>query len=254
VQLNVDWKISDAVTFTSITGCRKVESRFTWDWDGGLGDLTAVPLNAVTQTNVQPIVPLDVATQPVQTSGAFQVQPLEQEFTSQELRLAGTHSSIDWLAGAYWFQQDMLQPRAVDIGLAGLPFIPPLYIRERFTEKRDGWAAFGQVTFRPIYRLELTVGTRYSDETADTGGQRVINISDAAIRAFLKTNDFSADNVSNMASVSYKIRPDVNVFASWGQGWTASRRSRSSRTPARARAGASSSRPPRSRPTRCACR
>lgn len=221
VQLNVDWEVSDAITLTSITGRRKVKSRFTWDWDAGVSDLTPVTLGAVTQTNVPPIVPLSVATQPVQARGAFQVQPLEQEFTSQELRLAGAHSKIDWLAGAYWFKQDMLQPRAVDIGLAGLPFIPPLYIRERFTEKRDGWAVFGQVTFQPIDRLELTLGTRYSDETADTGGQRVINISDVAIRAFLKSNDFSADNISSMASVSYKFTDNVNVFASWGQGWKA---------------------------------
>ena len=166
-------------------------------------------------------MPLTVAPQPVQASGIFQLQNLKQEFTSQEFRLAGSGQSLDWLVGAYWFEQEMLQPRTVDHGLAGAGVLPPLYIRERFTETRDGWAAFGQVTFRPIEKLEVTLGTRYSDETADTDGERVINIANVAIRAFLKTNDFSADNFSSMASVSYQVTPDVNLYATWAQGWKA---------------------------------
>ena len=221
IQLNVDWELNDAVTLTSITGRRTVESRIQWDWDGKPSNLTPVTLNAVTQTNSPPIVPLTVAPQPVQASGIFQLQNLKQEFTSQEFRLAGSGQSLDWLVGAYWFEQEMLQPRTVDHGLAGAGVLPPLYIRERFTETRDGWAAFGQVTFRPIEKLEVTLGTRYSDETADTDGERVINIANAAIRAFLKTNDFSADNFSSMASVSYQVTPDVNLYATWAQGWKA---------------------------------
>ncbi|MBU3670929.1 MAG: TonB-dependent receptor [Sinobacteraceae bacterium] len=221
IQLNVDWQLGESVTLTSITGRRDVKSQMQWDWDGRVTNLTPVPLNAVTQTNAPPIVPIQVATQPVSASGVFQLQNLEQEFTSQELRLSGVGEKFDWLVGAYWFQQDMLQPRAVDIGLAGAGLVPPLYIRERFTEKRDGWAAFGQVTFRPADKWEITLGTRYSDETADTDGQRVINIANVAIRAFLKTNNFNADNVSSMASVSYAVTPDVNVYATWAQGWKA---------------------------------
>ncbi len=221
IQLNVEWELNDAVTLTSITGRRTVESRIQWDWDGKPSNLTPVTLNAVTQTNSPPIVPLTVAPQPVQASGIYQLQNLKQEFTSQEFRLAGSGQSLDWLVGAYWFEQEMLQPRTVDHGLAGAGVLPPLYIRERFTETRDGLAAFGQVTFRPIEKLEVTLGTRYSDETADTDGERVINIANAAIRAFLKTNDFSADNFSSMASVSYQLTPDVNLYATWAQGWKA---------------------------------
>jgi len=221
IQLNVDWKLTDSTTLTSITGRRKVESQIQWDWDGKPSNLTPVSLNAVTQSNAPPIVPLDVALQPVQARGIYQFQTLEQEFTSQEFRLAGTGTRFDWLAGAYWFEQEMLQPRLVDHGLAGAGVLPSLYIRERFTEQRDGWAVFGQLTFRPLEKVEVTLGTRYSDETADTDGQRVINIANVAIRAFLKTNDFSADNVSSMASVSYALSPDVNVYATWAQGWKA---------------------------------
>jgi iron complex outermembrane receptor protein len=220
VQLNVDWKLSDAITLTSITGRRKVKSQFQWDWDAKVSNQTPVTLNAVTQTNTPPIVPLDLAPQPVVARGIFQLQPMEQEFTSQELRLAGT-GTVDWLAGGYWFKQDMLQPRSVDLGLAGAGVIPPLYIRERFTEKRDGYAVFGQATFKPMEKIEVTVGTRYSKENADTGGGRVINISNVAIRAFLKTNTFSADNVSSLASVSWKFAPNANAYVTWSQGWKA---------------------------------
>lgn len=219
-QLNIDWKLSDAVTLTSITGRRTVKSQFQWDWDAKVSDLTPVTLNAQTVTNAPPIVPISVAPQPITVRGVFQLQAMKQEFTSQELRLAGT-GRVDWLAGAYWFKQDMLQPREVDLGQAGAGVIPPLYIRERFTEKRDGWAGFGQVTFKPMEKLELTLGSRYSKENADTGGQRVINISNVAIRAFLKTNEFSADNVSSMASLSWKFAPNANAYVTWSQGWKA---------------------------------
>jgi iron complex outermembrane receptor protein len=221
IQLNIDWKLTDSTTLTSITGYRDVKSRFTYDWDAHVTDQTPLTLSAVTETNVpgEPPVPLNVAPEPITVAGAYQTQPMEQEFISQELRLAGGSTRFDWLVGAYGFNQDMDQPRKVDIG-PGVPFVP-LYIREHFKESRDGWAVFGQVAFRPIEPLELTLGTRYSDESVDATGQRVINIADAAIRAFLKNNSSSADNVSSMASISYKLSSATNVYFTWSQGWKA---------------------------------
>jgi iron complex outermembrane receptor protein len=218
-QLNLDWKLAHGITLTSITGRRQVKSQFTYDWDGGVTDQTPMTLRAVTQTNSPPIVPVSVAPQPITVRGAVQTQPLDQKFVSQELRLAGNGPSLDWLTGAYYFRQDMLQPRAVDIG-PGAPFVP-LYIRERFTEQRDGWALFGQLTYKPVERVEVTLGSRYSDETTQTGGERVINIANAAIRAFVKDDKTRSDNVSSMAAVSYKFTPGVLAYATWAQGWKA---------------------------------
>lgn len=219
VQLNIDWKLTDAMTFTSITGSRQVESDITYDWDGAVTDQTPLTLSAVTQTNSPPIGPISVASSPVIVRGVAQRQLLEQEFVSQELRLAGATERLDWLVGAYYFDQSILQPRFVDIG-PGVPFVP-LYIRERFTEDRDGWAAFGQLTFRPIDRLELTLGTRYSDESVEVGGERVLNVADASIFAFLKSGELSTDNVSSMASVSWDLSDTALIYASWSQGWKA---------------------------------
>jgi len=218
-QLNIEYKLSDSITLTSISGRRQVKSQSSYDWDAHVSDLTPMTLSAVTETNSPPIVPIDVAPQPITVAGAIQIQPMSQTFGSQELRLSGTGNTLDWLAGAYWFKQDMLQPRAVDIG-PGVPFLP-LYIRERFTESRHGYAGFGQVTWRPLDHFEFTVGTRYSNEKARTGGERVINIADIAIRAFLKDDQKDASNVSSMASVSWKPTSTLRVYATFAQGWKA---------------------------------
>lgn len=100
----------------------------------------------ITESTSVPTVPILVAPEPITLSGVTHDTGIDQEFFSQELRLAGVLDSLDWMLGAYYFDQSIRQTRAFDIG-PGIPFFP-LYIREDFTEDRDGYAVFGQASYR----------------------------------------------------------------------------------------------------------
>jgi len=219
LQLNVDWALSDALTLTSLTGYRKVDSESYFDPDMNVTDQTPLTLSPVTESTSTPTVPISVAPEPITVAGVSHFVALEQEFLSQELRLAGRTASVDWLLGAYYFEQEMLQDRSFDIG-PGVPFVP-LYIREAFSEDRDGYAIFGQATIDLTNRLELTAGARYSDENVEVGGDRVLNILDASIFAFPKVGDTSYDNVSGTLSLAYDLSDDILTYATVAMGWKA---------------------------------
>lgn len=218
-QITINYEINDDITLTSQTGTRTVESNILIDDDANVTNQAALTLSPVPFSTTVPPVPLSVALEPITVAGTQQRVDLTQDFWSQELRLTGSHGNFDWLLGAYYFEQDIDQFRSRDVG-PGVPFVP-LYIRESFFEARDGYAFFGQASFRPIQQLELAAGGRYSQENVRTGGDRVLNIADASINAFQKNGEADFDNFSPMASISYDINDDFLIYATYSQGWKA---------------------------------
>ena len=218
-QVTINIELSDSIKLTSQSGYRQVKSNILLDDDANVTDQTPLTLRAVPFSTTVPSVPLSVALSPITVAGSTQRVDLTQDFWSQELRLAGKSEKFDWLVGGYYFKQDMDQFRSRDIG-PGVPFVP-LYIRESFKEKRDGYAGFGQASFRPWEALELTVGGRYSDESVKTGGDRVLNVADASINAFQKNGKKSFNNFSPMASISYNFGGGILTYATFSQGWKA---------------------------------
>ncbi len=219
IQLNVDWDISDQLVLNSLTGYRTAESDMSYDPDFNISNQALVTFRAVTMSTTTPSVPISVAPDPVDLFGVFHRTGLEQDFFSQELRLSSSSDSVDWLIGAYYFDQSMSQSRQFDIG-PGIPFFP-LYIREAFTEDRDGYAGFGQFSYRPIERWELTLGARYSDEKVKKDGERVLNILNAIIFAFPVPGESSDDNVSFLGSIAYEATDNVNAYFTISEGWKA---------------------------------
>lgn len=220
VQLTAEWRVNDAMTLTSISGYRKVESDITIDFDGERTDQTPVTLNGVPGSRVAPA--------PITFQGISQFSGITQEFWSEELRLAGTGERFDWLAGLYYFDQKQDQLRNFDIaGVRADPavaFLVPLTIREDFTSDRDGWAIFGQASWRPLDRLETTVGVRFSEETVGIGGERMRNIAQVenANPTFFSLNgEKTFSDVSPMFSVSYELAPSVRSYLTVAQGWKA---------------------------------
>ena len=218
-QLTIDWSIANSVTLTSLTGFRSVESDNTYDPDFNVSDQTPATFGPVTESTSTPTIPIVVAPDPITFAGVTHDTGLQQDFFSQELRLAGSTDRLDWLAGVYYFDQAIEQSRAFDIG-PGIPFVP-LYIRELFTEDRDGYAGFGQVGFRPNDAWELTFGARYSSEDTIKGGQRVLNISDSVIFAFPTDGTADDNNTSLLASASYRFNDDALGYLTYAEGWKA---------------------------------
>ncbi|MFA6112950.1 MAG: TonB-dependent receptor [Sphingomonas sp.] len=213
VQLNVTARLSDQVTLTSISGYRYSESDVFTDMDSRISVQNLVTLPAL----------LPIASTPQTFKGATLDVGIQQRFVSQELRLTGDMGSLDWLAGLYYFNQRQDQQRERRVGPGTVPFPAALYIYEDYRDDRDGYAGFGQVSYRPSEAIELTAGGRWSHEkVVGTGdrGQRFgppLNSTQLVVRDAKK----SFNNFSWMGSASYKVAPDVLFYATYSQGWKA---------------------------------
>ena len=218
-QFRVQWDFSDSMRLTSLTGFRTAESAISTDPDFDISDRTSTTFGPVTQSTSTPTVPIGVAPNAITLSGTTHLTGIDQEFFSQEFQLSGSTDALEWLLGLYYFDQSIGQTRAFDIG-PGIPFFP-LYIREDFSEDRDGYAAFGQLVYSFAEDWEFTFGARYSDEDVEKGGQRVLNIFDAVIFAFEVPGKSSDDNVSVMSSIAYQASDNVNLYLTVAEGWKA---------------------------------
>lgn len=166
VSLQIDYLLGDEYTLTSITSWRDFES-----FDFIDADFT--DLNALTDTNLA-----------------------EQSSISQELRVAFTGEKLNYVAGAYYFNQDLDSTSTLTFGddteaiaAAFLGFPPAFIIPLQFplsgatastgpgaffpdggfatdfnTQEHESWAVFGQLDWLINDSLTLTAGLRYSDE------------------------------------------------------------------------------------------
>jgi iron complex outermembrane recepter protein len=207
-QLNIDYELSDSISLTSITGYRKAEADIWVDTDSRITDQTI---------NIVPATP-PFTTGPVANQGAATPYDQDADYKSQELRLSGTSTALDWQVGGYYFEQNESQflQRFLTAGVA-FPF--GVYLNQTYFTNRDGWAAFGQASYRPIEKLEFTVGGRYSDEDIHFGGQRFQFTTGPT--TFFPNSKSSADNLSFMGSISYQFAPKLNAYLTYAEGWKA---------------------------------
>ena len=97
VSLQFDWDLSDAVMLTSITAFRDLE-RF----DNSDGDFTTAAL-------LNPI--------------AANLTDTTLETFTQEFRLSGSTEKMDWLVGAFWFDEDVEQNSGVLFDSGARPYV-----------------------------------------------------------------------------------------------------------------------------------
>jgi iron complex outermembrane receptor protein len=206
---------------TSITGFREVKTNTYAEFDGAQTDQSVFVANGLPDSSV---IPPQI---PIQ--GDLQHLDTDQRFWSEELRAAGNYSGWDWLFGAYGFkqEQDNFAEQAAGPGVIADPsisFLVPLVDREDFAANRKGWALFGQLSWRPIERLELTGGARYSRETAAIDGYFFINFAQIANTNptfFTASASKTFSNVSPMGSVLWRLATNVKGYATISKGWKA---------------------------------
>ena len=141
----LNWKLNDDVNLVSITAFETVERFYRTDDDVGSDGLL----------------------------GIFQfhsVSIADSEAFSQEIRIEGTRDTANWVAGVYFYDEEV-SPFTVaypDLG------VPAGMIDALSTTGVTSWALFGQVDVEIVDSLNLIVGVRYTedDRTAnvDTGG------------------------------------------------------------------------------------
>jgi outer membrane receptor protein involved in Fe transport len=97
VSLQLDWDLSDAVTLTSITSSRTLE-RF----DNADNDFTTAALLSETAANLT---------------------DTELDTFTQEFRLSGSTDNMDWLVGAFYFDEDVEQNSGVLFDTGARPYV-----------------------------------------------------------------------------------------------------------------------------------
>ncbi|WP_174273550.1 TonB-dependent receptor [Sphingomonas bacterium] len=221
----VDWDLGSA-TLTSVTAYR------WWDW---------YPKNDVDGTSLS----INVAGQQINHQRQF----------SQELRVAsdGSHK-VDYVAGVYYFWQVVrgygdtaygpdyarwnLNPATTPAAtIANTNLALNGFAAKSFSNpSTKSYAAFGQLDWHLADRLTLTTGLRYTHENKKgvfnqfwVAGVDPATLPAAQAAAVLATrNAFnpilnfsakdSADALTGLATLSYKVAPDVLVYGTYSRG------------------------------------
>lgn len=159
---------------------------------------------------------------------------------SEEIRLTSPEQQLRWIAGVYYFHEDL--DSSVSFAAPGLG--PSAFtgasgdlegIGQVSSMNTNSYAAFGNVDFAFTSRLKLTLGLRVTHESKEVQYDAFIdNVNDFPPLGFVEgarivnsalaqTIDFAADkawnNVSGRASAAYTITEGVLAYTSIARGF-----------------------------------
>lgn len=203
--LTAEYHVSDALSLKSITAWRSLSIRENTQLDGN-GPLLGEVLG---QSGPVPVSPY----------AAFDSSRRRQDQFSQEIQLLGTAGEFDYVAGFYYFNENVSEhaPYFLTFVIDGNTALN-MQPTTAYTAGAKAYAGFGQVSWRPQSleeRLELTLGGRY---TRDERSMEQQNSTDGiAMPARSLSRSFS--NFSWTGSLSYKLAPDVMTFARFATGY-----------------------------------
>jgi iron complex outermembrane receptor protein len=208
------------------------------DWD--VGPLTLTSVSAWRFWNWDAANDRDYTGIPIQT---VQHIPSRQDQYSQELRLAsnGEHK-LNYVGGLYFFRQKITgRPISIYGSQATYWLLGPAttypsnlldgYGTDGHTDfQSNSYAAFGEVNWKPINRLTLTGGLRYTWEdkkgTYDTfvfGGLATTNTTLVNAKlSILRPQSYAAKvndgSLTGRANISYQLTDTVMGYASFARG------------------------------------
>ena len=116
---------------------------------------------------------------------------VESETFTQELRATGGADNLNWLVGAYFLTEELVQNQTADVartlrdvpvefgGTGGAPDpagdltggLPVAFVRNINTQETDTFALFGQFDYALSEKLTVTVGGRYTSEEKTFDGR-----------------------------------------------------------------------------------
>ncbi len=132
-----------------------------------------------------------------------------QKSSSHELRLAGDLARLDWVVGAYLFDEKNIDD--VDIGLANGTFLTIF----QNPIKANSFALFGQATYELTDALRVTAGLRYTEDEKSNRGGTFITTPQGDVILQIAVNRADADWTSTdwKVGLEYDIGPDSLVYA-----------------------------------------
>jgi iron complex outermembrane receptor protein len=164
LQANVDWKFSE-LTLTSITAYTNVDRLQQEDAD--MNPFLAPPYNP------DPPPPASVRSFIAPTFEA------ETDTYSQEFRLAGELERMRWLAGVYYFDNEVDGHYQLNTDAIGF-----VRMDANYTQDTESWDLFGQVEYDLATDWTVIAGLRWTDEEKELDFE---NIDNSGITAFCST-------------------------------------------------------------------
>ncbi len=236
------WKLADAIELRAITAWRGVEVEQN-DNAGGLHRVPVVNLTASC-----------TATAPCAFSRYSRADLFQRQF-SQELQLVGTLGAVDYVAGAYYFNErvrdDAATPNSMGAiavlnsanQVVGATFTPIAFctgaanpalgravqgcsIDRASSVRSKSYAAYGQVTWNASDALHVTLGGRYTNDQKQgellfsRGVNYQTNPSVAAINGYTPL-DKSWTRFNPMATIAYDFSNTVHSYVKYATGYRA---------------------------------
>ncbi|WP_238388280.1 TonB-dependent receptor [Sinimarinibacterium sp. NLF-5-8] len=137
---------------------------------------------------------------------------------SQDLQVLGNYDQWNYVAGIYYFADNgnTNNPQQFFAGAANFD--------SRYGTKTGAWAGYGQLDFRPIERLTLSAGVRYTREKKQL--DRAFGVLDPASGALLlplipegthAEETFSA--TTPMGAIAWKFSDNINAYFRYAEGF-----------------------------------
>ncbi len=153
---------------------------------------------------------------------------VDQRQYSQELQLLGSTERLDYVVGAFYFDEkaddfanDIITSRFIDDGNDVVTLDPFIVSPTRSsTLEARSRAAFAQVTWTPpIFedRLAITTGLRYTNDKKSGELTTSRGVPPNPPRAF----DFSSSRVDPALTVAYQVSDRVNTYLRWATAYRA---------------------------------
>lgn len=196
LHLSIEWSISDSWTLRSITANREDDTRSVIDFDS----VNSMDFDA-------PVI-------------------YDNEQFSQEFQLLYSGDRINAVAGLYYLDAKASNDFDVVLGLLGVTAYTGGEI------DTEAWSVFADVTFDITDDLSLAVGGRYTDDKREADVFRATYLgigspffgNDTAFELVV-SSDYEADETftdfSPRVNLSYALNDDINLYASYSQGFKA---------------------------------
>jgi iron complex outermembrane recepter protein len=147
------------------------------------------------------------------------------EALTEEVRLFSTlDGPLNFALGGYYESSERtLKAGALNGPNSADPFTGKLNTHDnRWDNETDAYSFFGQLIFTPIEQLEIAGGARYTKQDRSVAAVNTfVNNNNAAFRtagSVLK-GDYSEDNTSPEATVTWKFSPDLMVYGAYKTGY-----------------------------------
>jgi len=156
-------------------------------------------------------------------SWAYDGDPEDGYRLNEELRMAWSTGAFDFLAGFYFYQQDMTNSSFVEIG-SDLAVLYPIgwtageMIGSDAGTKTSSYAGFASWTWNVSERFDFTLGGRYTYEEKEIDYSQTDSYGVlGGDFAFTGEDDWSEFTPS--LNIRYRIRPDMMAYANVSKGF-----------------------------------